>query len=125
MTSRKEMATRDISTLISNARSRAAVLSSLDNAFEAKLQNAHKRPLNEVELSVNSHNDRDAFIDHLQELLRGTGVYSRQKIEDQIKGKTIVLQHMRSGSTNAMSKLKKYVNLLPQVLAAFCNIYYA
>lgn len=101
------MATEDISTLISNARSRAAVLSSLDNAFETKLSGAHRRPLNEVELSTNSHNDRDSFIDNLQELLRGTGVYSRQKIEDQIKGKTIVLQHLRSGSTNAMDKLKK------------------
>ena len=102
------MATENISTLINNARSRAAVLSSLDNAFEAKLTGAHKRPLNEVEISTNSHNDRDTFIDNMQELLRSSGVYSRQKIEDQIKGKTIVLQHMRTGNVNAMAKLKKY-----------------
>lgn len=100
-------AVKDISTLISNARSRAAILSSLDNAFEVPLSGVRKKPLNEVELSTRIHNDRDAFIDHLQELLRGAGIYSRQKIEDQIKGKTIVLQHMRSGSTNAMAKLKK------------------
>jgi len=101
------MASGNITTLIDNARSRAAVLSSLDNAFEVKLQDAHKKPLNEVEKSAHSHNDRDAFIDHLQEMLRGTGVYSRQRIEDQVKGKTIVLQHLRSGSTNALAKLKK------------------
>jgi len=101
------MATENISTLINNARSRAAALSSLDNAFETKLSGTHKRPLNEVELSTRIHNDRDTFIDHMQDLLRGSGVYSRQKIEDQIKGKTIVLQHLRSGSTNALAKLKK------------------
>ena len=103
------MSSDNITTLITNARSRAAVLSSLDNAFDTKLQNTHKKPLNEVEQSLITHSDRDAFIDHLQELLRGTGVYSRQRIEDQIKGKTIVLQHLRSGSTTAMAKLKKWV----------------
>ena len=100
------MATEDINTLISNARSRAAVLTSLDNAFD-NIGNVNKTPLNEVELSSQRHSDRDVFIDRLHDLLKGTGVYSRQKVEDQIKGKTIVLQHLRSGSGNAVSRLKK------------------
>jgi len=99
-----------VNTIIRNAKTRASILSSLDNSFGGKGSSlsSSKTKTNPQRESIggSKENSRDKMISNLMELVGDSSDRTRGKVSEQLVGKSLVLESVKQSETVA-SKLNK------------------